>query len=352
MLLELKSVLELAQSLAGIARVEVLHQVQHEGKLYPIHGFSFGSEDPKAPTFGIVGGIHGLERIGTHVAISFINYLQSRWDWDQTLKDELKKIRIYFVPLMNPVGMEKFSRANHAGVDLMRNAPLSSVEASFGVGGQGYSKYLPWFRGNPTQTFLGMEPEVQALNTYLDCQTLKSSCNVILDLHSGFGMVDQIWFPFAHTQKPFPQVAQVRALNNLMDQVLPNHVYRFEPQSRHYCTHGDLWDYRWLQNQDPLSPHRTFLPLTLEMGSWNWMKKNPFQLFSFSGAFNPMKPHRQARALRRHIPLFDFLIRAIISNSVWSDLSLAQRLKLEEQASFTWYGRSMMKHLGQVAESE
>ena len=56
-----------------------------------------------------------------------------------------------------------------------------------------------------------------------------------------------------------------------------------------------------------LSRRRTafFLPLTLEMGSWLWVKKNPRQLFSRHGIFNPLIEHRQQRVLRRHLALLD-----------------------------------------------
>lgn len=339
---EYEAVLKLKNALSGIIDVEVIHEVTLKNTSLPIHGFSFGSEDPSVPTLGIIGGIHGLERIGTEVALSFIRYLQARLPWDQTLHEELKKIRIYFVPLMNPIGMSRFSRCNHRGVDLMRNAPLHSEEASFAVGGQQFSNRLPWYQGNLSQTEAGMEPEVLALHRYMLGRMKRSSCNIILDLHSGFGVSDQIWFPFAYTRSPFPQVAQVRALKNLLDQVLPHHVYRFEPQSLHYRTHGDLWDYWWLQNQKVNSEATTFLPLTLEMGSWNWVKKNPFQIFSSLGAFNPVKLHRQERTLRRHIPFFDFLIRAIISNESWAKLGEPTKLKLETDAGSDWYRKRIV----------
>jgi hypothetical protein len=62
---------------------------------------------------------------------------------------------------------------------------------------------------------------------------------------------------------------------------------------------------------------RIFLPLTLEMGSWIWIKKNPRQLFSRLGIFNPLIDHRQQRVLRRHLALLDFLSRAACSHHRW-----------------------------------
>ena len=50
-----------------------------------------------------------------------------------------------------------------------------------------------------------------------------------------------------------------------------------------------------------------FLPWTLEMGSWAWVRKNPLQVFQALGFFNPIKPHRYARTMRRHARLVEFL---------------------------------------------
>jgi hypothetical protein len=40
---------------------------------------------------------------------------------------------------------------------------------------------------------------------------------------------------------------------------------------------------------------KPFIPLTLEMGSWAWVRKNLRQLFNFPSYFNPQKTHRHQR---------------------------------------------------------
>ncbi len=60
-----------------------------------------------------------------------------------------------------------------------------------------------------------------------------------------------------------------------------------------------------------------FLPLTLEMGSWLWVKKNPRQLLSRHGMFNPLIEHRQERVLRQHQLLLDFLSHAACAHALW-----------------------------------
>ena len=53
------------------------------------------------------------------------------------------------------------------------------------------------------------------------------------------------------------------------------------------------------------------------MGSWLWVKKNPRQLFSRHGIFNPLIEHRQQRVLRQHHLLLDFLSRAACGHTLW-----------------------------------
>jgi hypothetical protein len=116
-----------------------------------------------------------------------------------------------------------------------------------------------------------------------------STVSLALDLHSGFGVRDQIWYPYAKDKLPFPFLKQFKNLEKLLDETYPHNVYRIEAQSKHYTTHGDLWDYTLLKHQDSQYKDNTFIPLTLELGSWNWVKKNPIQLFSMFGLFNPVK---------------------------------------------------------------
>jgi hypothetical protein len=75
------------------------------------------------------------------------------------------------------------------------------------------------------------------------------------------------------------------------------------------------------------------------MGSWLWVKKNPRQIFSRQGIFNPLILHRQQRVLRRHMALLDFLARAASSYRRWLP-GAAGRAIHHEQALALWYSRS------------
>ena len=195
----------------------------------------------------------------------------------------------------------------------MRNAPIESGErVPFLVGGQRISPALPWYRGRSGQ---GMEIEARALCRTIREELLTRRFSLVLECHSGFGIRDRIWFPFACSREPIPHLAEMHALKGLLDEVHCHHDYIVEPQSRQYLTHGDLWDYTYVASLDHAD--RVFLPLTLEMGSWLWVKKNPRQLLSREGIFNPVARHRLRRVMRRHLGLMDFLLRAVGSHRRW-----------------------------------
>jgi len=167
-------------------------------------------------------------------------------------------------------------------------------------------------------------------------ELLAREFSIALDCHSGFGLRDRIWFPHAHSEHPIEHVADIVSLQELFEQSYPNHRYLFEPQSLQYRTHGDVWDYLYLQAQSSQTVAKTFLPFTLEMGSWTWVKKNPRQLFSRHGMFNPIAEHRLHRTLRRHLVWLDFLMRATCSHQQWVTDG-PKRCRAEERAVARWY---------------
>ncbi|MGJ3257412.1 MAG: zinc carboxypeptidase, partial [Alcanivorax sp.] len=115
-----------------------------------------------------------------------------------------------------------------------------------------------------------------------------------------------------------------------------HHPYLIEPQSVNYTTHGDLWDYLYDDAQDR-APHHTFLPFTLEMGSWLWVRKNPRQMLDFFGYFNPVIGHRHHRVLRQHLPLFEFLTAMTANAGNWLPTT-REKPALTRQAIAHWFG--------------
>ncbi|VTU39712.1 Zinc carboxypeptidase [Variovorax sp. PBL-H6] len=334
---DLPELLELAQliELAGAhLETRVLCEVAAGARHFPVQAFLLGSTRPDAPAAGFFGGVHGLERIGAQVVIAYLRSLVMRLAWDETLHRQLETMRLVFMPLVNPGGMWLGTRANPNGVDLMRNAPVESKEqVPYLVGGQRISAKLPWYRGAAGDP---MECESAAMCTLVETELLGRPLSVAVDCHSGFGLSDRIWFPYAHTTRPIGQLAEMHALCEILDQSLLHHRYKLEPQSRQYLAHGDLWDHLYLGADQ--RPGNVFLPVTLEMGSWLWVKKNPRQLFSRHGIFNPVIEHRQQRVLRQHIGWMDFITRAVGSHERWLPAG-TRRTQHEQQAMARWYGR-------------
>lgn len=328
---ELERVIEL-----GGARLEVrvACEIATPGASYPVHVIALGNPDPDAPAFGVFGGVHGLERIGSVIAIAWLRSLVVRLGWDSTLQHLLESARLVFMPLINPGGFALGTRANPQGVDLMRNAPVHCDERpAFLLGGQRIGRWLPWYRGAEGAP---MEVESQAVCEVIERELLTHRFALTVDCHSGFGLEDRIWFPHAHTRRPVPHLPELLALCELLDATHPQHRYLFEPQSRQYLAHGDLWDHLYLRAL--ASPGRVLLPLTLEMGSWIWVKKNPLQMLSRNGIFNPLIEHRRKRTIRRHTVLLDFLMRAAASRNAWLPEPGA-RASAHQRALSRWYVR-------------
>ena len=331
-LAEIDELLQLVGVGAGHVGCRTLCEVAAGDKTFAVHAVTLGNPDPRVPAVGFFGGVHGLERIGAEVVLACLRSLVARLRWDDSLHRMLEGLRVVFVPLVNPVGLWRGTRANPQGVDLMRNAPLACADgAAFLLGGQRLSAGLPWYRG---VAGAAMQPEAQALCDVVGAELLSHDFALSIDCHSGFGLTDRLWFPHAHTRRPVEHLAELHALSRLLDDGLLHHRYVFEPQSRQYLAHGDLWDHLYLRAV--ADANRIFLPLTLEMGSWLWVKKNPRQFFSRRGIFNPLIEHRQQRVLRRHLTLLDFAMRAAYSHQRWLPQG-PQRDEQRQQALRHWY---------------
>lgn len=313
-------------------RVDVVARVDRDN--LPVHCIELGSTAPDAPAIGFFGGVHGVERIGSQVVLAFLQGIVERLDWDAGLQETLQHLRLVFMPLINPGGMRAGRRSNPDGIDLMRNAPVEARDCTpLLLGGQRLSTRLPWYRGARDA---GMAPEARAVCEAVESRLLSQPFALSLDCHSGFGARDRLWFPYAHTLAPIECLAEIYALRCRFRDAHPYHsIYLIEPQANRYTTHGDLWDHLYLRSRErahaPL-----FLPLTLEMGSWLWVKKSPSQLFSLLGFFNPLSPHRHRRILRQHTTLLEFLVQAARSHRHWVPRGEARR-DSERAALDHWY---------------
>ncbi|MCQ1059110.1 DUF2817 domain-containing protein [Photobacterium sp. ZSDE20] len=316
---------------------EVTNYAELDNFPLPIYKISLGAIESYSPCLFFVGGVHGLERIGSQVVISLLESLCHRLHWDEALQQKLRRIKLIFIPLLNPVGMAKRYRSNGNHVDLMRNAPVDSKESTaWLVGGHRISKFIPWYRGKAAD---GMEVESQTLINEVLLATQTSPLTLALDCHSGFGTRDRLWFPYAKSKlTPIAQIGALYHLRTLFLNAFPYQNYVFEPQTKHYTCHGDLWDYLYDITE---SRQQHLLPITLEMGSWRWVRKNPLQLLDRIGPFHPVKPHRIQRVMRTHLTLNEFLMNATYSYQHWY-LS-EQNDAFSQQAKSLWYPHDLTK---------
>jgi hypothetical protein len=107
-----------------------------------------------------------------------------------------------------------------------------------------------------------------------------------------------------------------------------------EPQSVQYTTHGDLWDHIYDVHR-ARRPDVTLLPLTLELGASSWLKKS-LRVLDKAAFFHPLEPRRTARVLRRHVQLFELLLRATYSWDRWANLGPGERNRLNQRAQALW----------------
>jgi hypothetical protein len=330
---ELSLLESLIVQLGDRAHVEIIENIDYKGRTFPIYCIVLGSMSDDVPVLGYFGGVHGLEKIGSEVILSYLQTVIRLLDWDKEFQARLKHSRLVFVPIVNPVGVFRGTRSNGNGVDLMRNAPIESTGNTKLYSGQSITSRLPWYRGNVNC----MERESLALCQVIYKYLFNSPLSISIDLHSGFGVKDRLWFPYASARKPIQNIAEAYAWKSLFDSCYPNHFYKIEPMSMEYIISGDLWDYLYDKFQSMSDSGRLFLPLTLEMGSWLWLRKSPLHLFQRHGLFHPLIPHRQQRILRRHMTLFDFLYRSLLHPQQWAYPEINQKAEFAQRALADWY---------------
>jgi Zinc carboxypeptidase len=180
---ELEQLERIIEKLGDRAQIQIIERIQYNNLEFPIHCITLGSTEPDVPVLAFFGGVHGLEKIGSEVILSYMQTLCELLDWDEEFQARLEKSRLVFVPIVNPVGVYLGTRSNGNGVDLMRNSPVEGIGVTKLYGGHRISPLLPWYRGDK----LNMEVEALVLCKIVRDQVFNSPFSIALDLHSGFG---------------------------------------------------------------------------------------------------------------------------------------------------------------------
>jgi len=282
------------------------------------------------PPWVIFGGVHGLERIGAEVVLAYLHNLVMRLQWDSGLHRQLETVRLVFMPIVNSGrhGARHARQSERCRPDAQRAGAGHRTRAVFG-GGQRISAGLPWYRGVKDKP---MELENQAVCEVVTAELLSRDFSLSVDCIL-------VWQPRpplvplcaqacddcpSGRDAAFKNILSSRTATTLCDRAAKPAVS------------GPRRPVDHLYLQACEQPQRVFLPLTLEMGSWLWVKKNPRQLFSRHGMFNPLIEHRQQRVLRQHLLLLDFLV----ARGLWPPLWLPtpeNRAQHHAQALQDWY---------------
>ena len=264
---------------------------------FPVPVLTLGTTAADAPAVGFFGGVHGLERIGAEVVIAYLRSLVMRLPGTSCCTGSSRRCASCSCRWSIRAALWRGTRANPNGVDLMRNAPVDATRAR-ALPDRRPAHQRARCRGTAAPPARRWSARAQAL------------CRVVEDRAAGRG-------------RSASRSTATRASACATASGSRTRTPRGRSSTCRRCTRcarsstRRLLHHRYVRRaaeppvpgaRRPVGPplpracrapaRRVFLPLTLEMGSWLWVKKNPRQLFSRHGIFNPLIEHRQQRVLR------------------------------------------------------
>ena len=109
--------------------------------------------------------------------------------------------------------MQQHTRANGQGIDLMRNAPIDSqTNCLAGRWTPDFALFALVSGGRGCRD----GEKAQAVYNFIQTQVFPAPFSLVLDCHSGFGLHDRIWFPYAKSrQEPIKHLGIVYRLRKL-----------------------------------------------------------------------------------------------------------------------------------------
>ncbi len=303
-----RRLIRLVRRAEGMIRIRQLDYSSptRKGQRYPIYLLEIGRRSAfRRHTVSIISGVHGLETIGIRIHLDIIRCFLNPRSAHFSEALAAGKLGIYSIPILNPAGVARESRANGQGVDLNRNSGIDAEGALAFFGGHRISPVLPYYRGKALQR------ESRALYRFLREHAWKNGrIHTALDIHSGYGAQNYLWWPYSFSKRRVPHAA---VFEHMAAELAGRHpMYRIEPMSLSYMTHGDLWDRALLEfeaakQKGIIARKSLFLPLTLEIGTWQELRNNPMRMLKKQRIFNPPPQSRKAY-MREHRELIRDLL--------------------------------------------
>ena len=96
----------------------------------PIYSIEVCPFKPGLPTVIFSGGVHGIERIGSQVLLSYMDMLSSRSPWDSLVQHQLDQLNIIFIPIVKLKIVQSFHETDSHADDLYIH-PLFNVVSVF-----------------------------------------------------------------------------------------------------------------------------------------------------------------------------------------------------------------------------
>jgi hypothetical protein len=194
-------------------------------------------DEEDEPEFKYVSTIHGNERICTEMCLYFIDLLLTEYGTDERIANLVDSTAIWIVPLMNPDGLERNTRANANGFDLNRNFPLLT-DGSLNI-----------FTGEPLDA-LNRQPEVRHIMSW----TAENSFVLSAGFHTSAMLV---CYPYGYNEQM-----------SAVDTPTPDDLL-FEEISRRYTIHNPrMWNSS--QFPDGIVNAAKWYPVIGEMADWNY----------------------------------------------------------------------------------
>ena len=172
------------------------------------------------PSLRVLGTHHGDEWSSMEVGLDLIETLLASYQSDERITEMIDSAELWVLPVVNPDGVEAYTRRNIRGVDLNRN----------------YS-YL-WEPG----PYSGEEPFSERETRAVRALSMTRSFSHGLSLHSGASNLGWVW---NHTTEPAPDAAFMEALCEDYLEATEQPGFWITNGAQWYVTFGDTNDWSY-----------------------------------------------------------------------------------------------------------